>query len=82
MGLGVKDERKVRSGWDGRGGDGVTKGRGRVGRSGVVVVVRWVVAVVGEGTGRLGGVRRRRFPLVRLSVWSFRFLRVGAGIGR
>ena len=82
MGLGVKDERKVRSGWDGRGGDGVTKGRGRVGRSGVVIVVRWVVTVVGEGTGRWGGVRRRRLPLVLLSVVGFLFVGVVAVVGR
>ena len=82
MGLGVRVERKVRSGWNGRGGDGVTEGRGRVGRGGVVVVVGWVVAVVGVGVGRGVGVRRRRLPLFLLLVGSFLFLSVVAGFGR
>ena len=82
MGLGVRVERKVRSGWNGRGGDGVTEGGGRVGRGGVVIVMGWVVAVVGEGVGRRVGVRRRRLPLFLLLVVSFLFVSLVAGFGR
>ena len=59
MGLGCKVERKVRSGWVGRGGDGVMECGGRVGRGGVS-------KSVGEGVVGLGGVgvdvRRRGLP--------------------
>ena len=82
MGLGVKVERKVRSGWSGRGGDGVMKGMGRVGRSGVVIVMGWVASVVGVGAGRWVGVRRRRLPLFLPLVGCFLFLSVVAGVGR
>ena len=82
MGLGVRVERKVRSGWDGRCGDGVTEGGGRVGRGGVVVVMGWVDAVVGEGDGGRVGVRRRRLPLFRSSVGRFLFLGLVVVFGR
>ena len=80
MGSGVRVERKVRSGWDGRCGDGVTEGGGRVGRGGVVVVMGWVDAVVGEGDGGRVGVRRRR--LFRPLVGRFLFLSLVAVFGR
>ena len=82
MGLGVRVERKVRSGWDGRCGDGVTEGGGRVGRGGVVVVMGWVDAVVGEGDGGGVGVRRRRLPLFLPLLGNFLFLSLVAVFGR
>ena len=60
----------------------MTEGGGRVGRGGVVVVMGWVVAVVGEGVGRRVGVRRRRLPLFLLLVVSFLFLSLVAVFGR
>ena len=57
-------------------------GGGRVGRGGVVVVMGWVGAVVGEGVGGRVGVRRRRLPLFRPSVGSFLFLSLVAVFGR
>ena len=81
--MGVRVDRKVRSGWNGRGGDGVTEGRGRVWRGGVVIVVGWVVAVDGVVVGKGVGVRRRRWDLLLLLlVGSFLFLSVVAGFGR